>query len=86
MDGMVLSVIMSGSSLRCREALRGLDMRTSGRANDGPLTYIPLLAGVILILALIGGPTPLLRSIDQFVRGLLETFVSALAAARHLLG
>jgi hypothetical protein len=55
-------------------------MRTSGAGNDGPLTYIPILAAVLIAVVLLGGPSSLLQVIDRFLAGLFGMLVSAASA------
>ena len=43
-------------------------MRTSGAHTDGLLSYVPILVAVGILLALFGGPSTTLRSIDSFLR------------------
>ena len=55
-------------------------MRTSGAANDGSLTYIPIVAAVLIALVLLGGPSSLLQVIDRFLANLFGMVVSAASA------
>jgi hypothetical protein len=51
-------------------------MRTSGAANDGPLTYVPVLAAVLIVVLLLGGPSSTVRLLDRFLGQFFETVVS----------
>ena len=57
-------------------------MRTSGAGNDRFLTFIPILAAVLILFALIGGPSTVLRTFDRFLRDLVEMAVSAASSLR----
>jgi len=61
-------------------------MRTSGKANDSPLTFVPIIAAVIAILALFGGPSSLLRTINNFAGELFGMLGSAITAAASIFG
>ena len=61
-------------------------MRTSGKANDSPLTLVPVIAVVIVIVALIGGPSSVLRTINNFLGELVGMLGSALSAAGSIFG
>jgi hypothetical protein len=51
-------------------------MRTSGAGRDGFLTYIPIVAALLIVLALLGGPSTMLRAFDRFLRDIVELVVS----------
>jgi hypothetical protein len=55
-------------------------MRTSGAGHDGFLTFMPILAALIIALALVGGPSSLLRTVDHGLRDLVTLCVSAASA------
>jgi hypothetical protein len=55
-------------------------MRTSGAANDRPLTYAPILAAVLIAVVLVGGPSSVLQVIDRFLGSLFGMVVSAASA------
>ena len=61
-------------------------MRTSGTPGDGPLTYVPILVAVGLLLALFGGPSTSLRYIDNALRNgamaVVDVVKTAAAAVR----
>jgi hypothetical protein len=61
-------------------------MRTSGKANDSPLTFVPIVAAVIAIVALVGGPSSLLRTINNLVGDLVGMLGSAISAAGSIFG
>jgi hypothetical protein len=61
-------------------------MRSSGKANDSPLTFVPIIAAVIAIVAIVGGPSSLLRTINNFLGELLGMLGSALTAAGSIFG
>ena len=61
-------------------------MRTSGKANDSPMTLVPVIAVVIVIVALIGGPSSVLRTINNFIGELVGMLGSALSAAGSIFG
>ena len=59
-------------------------MRPSGAPTDGLLSYVPVLVAVGILLALFGGPSTTLRSIDGFLRnaaGAVGDVVKSAAAA-----
>jgi hypothetical protein len=61
-------------------------MRTSGAPADGPLTYVPIVVAVGILLALFGGPSSTLRSVDSAIRhavGAVVDVVKSAAAAVH---
>ena len=55
-------------------------MRTSGAANDGPLTYVPIVAAVLIGLVLLGGPSSFLQFTDRILGNLLEMLLGAASA------
>jgi hypothetical protein len=55
-------------------------MRTSGAGHDGFLTFMPIVAALIIVLALVGGPSSLLRTVDHWLRDLVALCVSAASA------
>jgi hypothetical protein len=61
-------------------------MRTSGKANDSPLTLVPVIAAVIVIVALIGGPSSVLRTLNNFIGELVGMLGSVLSAAGSIFG
>jgi hypothetical protein len=61
-------------------------MRTSGKANDSPMTFVPIVAALIAILALVGGPSTLLRTINNFIGELFGMLGSAIRAAASIFG
>jgi hypothetical protein len=52
-------------------------MRTSGAGRDGFLTYIPIVAALLIGLALLGGPSTMLRTFDRFLKDVVALVVSA---------
>ena len=52
-------------------------MRTSGAGRDGFLTFIPIVAALLIVLALVGGPSTMLRTMDHFLRDVVQWAVSA---------
>jgi hypothetical protein len=56
-------------------------MRTSGAPADGPLTYIPFIVAVGMLLALFGGPSSTLRTIDNILHSAATTVSDLVKAA-----
>jgi hypothetical protein len=55
-------------------------MRTSGAGHDGFLTFMPIVAALLIVLALVGGPSSLLRTLDHWLRDFAALCVSAASA------
>ena len=51
-------------------------MRTSGASTDGPLTFVPIVAGIIIVVLLLGGPTESLKAIDRLIRAALASLAA----------
>jgi hypothetical protein len=60
-------------------------MRTSGAPAGGPLTYIPFIVGLAMLLALFGGPSSTLRTIDGMLRNVAVTLADTVKAALQML-
>jgi hypothetical protein len=56
-------------------------MRTSGGGHDSFLTFIPILAALLIVFALVGGPSTVLRTVDHLIRDLVALVVSTASAA-----
>jgi hypothetical protein len=51
-------------------------MRTSGAANEGKLTFLPIFAAVLIGVLLLGGPSATLQFLDRFLGQFVDTLVA----------